>query len=65
MTLLAITVLSVAAVLFVYGEVTYRRDMASVPVPPVVDPQRSAYCGGFGPEWDVLIARTTTFEDSP
>lgn len=56
MTLLAITVLFAAAVLFVYGEVTYRRDMACVPVPTVVDPQRSASSGGFGPEWDVLIA---------
>lgn len=56
MTLLAIVVLSAAAVLFVYGEVTYRRDMACVPTRPVVDPDLSASAGGFGPEWDALIA---------
>lgn len=56
MTLLAIAVLLAAAVLFVYGEVTYLRDMACVPVPPVVDPADSASSGGFGPEWDALIA---------
>lgn len=56
MTLLAIAVLLAAAVLFVYGEVTYLRDMARVPVPPVVDPADSASAGGFGPEWAALIA---------
>ena len=46
--------LLVAAVLLVYGEHTYRRDMRRIGIPTVEDPVRSASAGGFGPEWDAL-----------
>ena len=47
-----------AAVLLVYGERTYRRDMRRIGIPTAEDPARSASAGGFGPEWDALIAVT-------
>jgi hypothetical protein len=56
MTLLVIMLLFVAALAGIsYG---YRRDLARIPAPTVEDPNLSAYAGGFGPEWNPLIART-------
>ena len=53
MTLLVLAVL-VAGALLAYGEYTYRRGIARIPTPTVEDPARSAYAGGFGPEWGAL-----------
>jgi len=53
------TALIVAAVvLAVWNEHTYRRGMCRIGIPTVEDPARSASAGGFGPEWNPLIART-------
>lgn len=60
MTLIVIAVVFVAVLVWVY--VAYRRELARIPAPTVEDPRLSASCGGFGPEWDALIAATSAEE---
>jgi ligand-binding SRPBCC domain-containing protein len=56
-----IALFAVAALIVVWAFYAYRRDLRRLAVPPaVVDPADSASCGGFGPEWDDLIAATKT-----
>lgn len=45
-----------AAVGLVWAFYVYRRDLRRARVRVVVDPARSSTAGGFGPEWDHLIA---------
>lgn len=54
-----IALFAVAALIVVWAVYAYRRDLRRLDVPPtVVDPRDSREAGGFGPEWDDLIAAT-------
>jgi hypothetical protein len=50
-------IVALIAALMVWVGYSHRRDLRRLCVPPtVVDPAVSASAGGFGPEWDDLIA---------
>jgi hypothetical protein len=56
-----IALFAVAALIVAWAVYAHRRDLRRLRVPPApVDPDDSREAGGFGPEWDDLIAATKT-----
>lgn len=56
--MIALVLFGVAAAILAWAYYAVRRDLRGLSATPpvVVDPARSASAGGFGPEWDDLIA---------